>query len=592
MGTLKVISAQSRASHHCVILNEKDCAKNQLKNTGYVKIISNTSSMIVAYTANSQVAEGTIELHRITHAQYLSVAQGDLINIVDVSGEEFPKISNIQVLILKTGAKLSHPSVQGLIYVEPGYRIFCKEGVAVVKQGTGIYKYDSSDMVKELFSEMSLSKSECELLTGTTSININFCYMGIGGLKQQMSQLIRQVLISRIIGDEMRDNYKVKDIKGILLYGPPGTGKTSIARKIGNIIPGAKITNVNGPELSSKYYGETEEKVRSIFKTCSNTKLHVIIFDEIDAIGKKRGSGGSSGIDDKVLTQLLTMIDGLNPNDNTLVIGITNRKDVLDDALIRSGRLECHIEIPLPTEEGRKEILDIYLNPLSAKSLLEDNVDTSEIAKIIEGYSGADIESLINRSKNLALLRNCDITDVSIKAKERVELSKVSREDIIQSISEFNPTFSKNDDTVKRYIANYPTDNVNLEVIRQILQEISDEMIKPYVIDIKTLIKEDADTLESEAKRAIACHAANMLGSPYIKYISYNDFLGKSSNENCSRLYDIYVSCLQSENAVLILDSLTDVGDRALIMRERFISNNPLLKGKKLIIIKVNDDYF
>lgn len=89
------------------------------------------------------------------------------------------------------------------------------------------------------------------------SININFCNMGIGGLKMQMSKLIRQVLVSRIVPDSMREKYKINDVKGILLYGPPGTGKRSIARKIGTIIPGAKISNINDPELKSKYVGDT-----------------------------------------------------------------------------------------------------------------------------------------------------------------------------------------------------------------------------------------------------------------------------------------------------------------------------------------------
>jgi len=155
--------------------------------------------------------------------------------------------------------------------------------------------------------------------------------MGIGGLKEQ-------VLISRIVNDEMRKQYDVKYIKGILLYGPPGTGKTLIAKNIGKI-----IQKVNGSELSSKYYGETEGNIRNIFDKAKGnpSKLHVIIFDEIDSIGRKRGDG--SNIDDKVLTQLLTMIDGLDSSNNILIIGITNRKDILDDALTRAGRLECHI---------------------------------------------------------------------------------------------------------------------------------------------------------------------------------------------------------------------------------------------------------
>lgn len=297
--------------------------------------------------------------------------------------------------------------------------------------------------------------------------------------------------------------------------------------------------------------------------------MHIIIFDEIDAIGKIRGQG-SSHHDDKVLTRLLTMIDGVDSFENIFIIGITNRKDVLDKALIRSGRLGFHMEIPLPTESGRKEILDIYIDPLK-KNNLADVIDTQYLAKLLDGCSGADISSLVSRAKNFALLRNCKIDDNSIKANKSSEITEI---DIIDAFKIFQSTFSKNDEYVKKYVTNYPLDQEKIvtDIVSAALENISYSraMVKPYLIENK-LFQKCKSLLEftkvTEDIRAIAfleITFAVALNFPYIKYLSYNEFLGKNSNDNCHILTEIYVNCLQAEKAVLILDSLPDVGDRAL----------------------------
>lgn len=407
--------------------------------------------------------------------------------------------------------------------------------------------------------------------------------MGIGGLKTQMSKLIEQVLISRIVNDKLRTEYEVKDIKGILLYGPPGTGKTLIARNIGKIIPNSILKKINGPELSSKYYGETESNIRGIFDEAKYNpdQLYIIIFDEIDAIGRIRGQSNNQ-IDDKVLTQLLTMIDGLESANNILIIGITNRRDVLDPALIRAGRLECHIEIPLPTEEGRKEILDIYLKPLITKNLIDNNINSEIWSRKLEGYSGADIESLIGRAKNLALLRNCNISEDTIKSSDNEKLSQITNNDLLQAFSEYKPMFST-DELAQKYVQNYPLSELDdiTETTFKIASMISQQMKCPghYHMNVK-----------SELDKAFICHVAMNLNLSYIKFVSYNEFLGKHSLTNCQLLDSIYVNCLQAEKACLILDSISDTRDSGLILRERFIINSPLPPNKQLIIITLSNE--
>lgn len=155
----------------------------------------------------------------------------------------------------------------------------------------------------------------------------------------------------------------MKHCKGMILYGPPGTGKTLIARKIAHVLNCAEPKVVNGPEIFDKMVGGSEAKIRALFEEAESDQkangdesdLHVIIFDEIDAICRKRGSVSSgTGVNESVVNQLLSKIDGVDSLDNILIIGMTNRLDMIDDALLRPGRFEIHLEIGLPDEPGRR----------------------------------------------------------------------------------------------------------------------------------------------------------------------------------------------------------------------------------------------
>ena len=204
---------------------------------------------------------------------------------------------------------------------------------------------------------------------------INFEQLGIGGLDKQFEAIFRRAFASRVFPPSIVQRLGIKHCKGILLYGPPGTGKTLIARQIGKMLNGKEPKVVNGPEVLNKYVGQTEENIRNLFAEADaeykekgdDSELHVIIFDEIDAICKSRGSvRDGSGVHDTVVNQLLTKIDGVDALNNILVIGMTNRKDMLDEALIRAGRLEVHIEIGLADEKGRLQILKIHTNKVRA----------------------------------------------------------------------------------------------------------------------------------------------------------------------------------------------------------------------------------
>ncbi|WP_264730770.1 AAA family ATPase [Wolbachia endosymbiont (group B) of Episyrphus balteatus] len=191
-----------------------------------------------------------------------------------------------------------------------------------------------------------------------------------------------------------------KPEKGYLFYGPPGNGKTKIARAIA-CQANAKFISVSASEFLKSYIGEGEKYVREIFKKARANAPCIIFIDEIDCIATKRGSGGSSSHAqscDSLVNQFLTELDGFNPLEGVTVIAATNRRDVLDTAFTRPGRLYNHIEIPLPDKTQRKDILDLYIKKFKDTEGLEVTVDTGKLADKTDGFSGAELEYLINKT--------------------------------------------------------------------------------------------------------------------------------------------------------------------------------------------------
>eukprot|EP00889_Picochlorum_renovo_P000127 jgi/Picre1/27157/NNA_000126.t1 len=220
----------------------------------------------------------------------------------------------------------------------------------------------------------------------------------------------------------MLDRLGIHHVKGVLLHGPPGTGKTLIARQIGKMLNGKEPKIVNGPEILSKYVGASEENVRKLFEEAEQeyremgdaSELHVIIFDEIDAICKQRGSVQSgTGVHDTVVNQLLTKIDGVDALNNILLIGMTNRRDMLDDALLRPGRLEVQVEIGLPDDSGRLQILQIHTAKDEQELLPRGRRGLVCIGNENKELSGAELEGLVKSAASFALNRQIDVNNLN-----------------------------------------------------------------------------------------------------------------------------------------------------------------------------------
>jgi transitional endoplasmic reticulum ATPase len=223
----------------------------------------------------------------------------------------------------------------------------------------------------------------------------------VGGL-EDVKQELREAVEWPLRYPDVFERLQTKPPKGILLFGPPGTGKTLLAKAVANESE-CNFIAVKGPELLSKWVGESEKGVREIFRKARQASPSIIFFDEIDALVPKRGSyQGTSHVTESVVSQILTELDGMEELKNVTVLAATNRPDMLDDALLRPGRLERHIYVPAPDEESRKKIFEVYLGGETGDILAKD-VDTGSLIRQTEGYVGADIEALVREAKMAAM---------------------------------------------------------------------------------------------------------------------------------------------------------------------------------------------
>jgi len=252
----------------------------------------------------------------------------------------------------------------------------------------------------------------------------------IGGLEEVKQQLREAVEWPLKYPDSFR-RLGIDPPKGILLYGPPGTGKTLLAKAVATESE-ANFVSIKGPEVFSKWVGESERAVRELFRKARQVAPSIIFIDEIDALAPMRGLlSTDSGVTERVVSQLLTEIDGLERLEGVVVIAATNRPDIIDPALLRPGRFDRLIYVPPPDEKARLEILKVHTRSMP----LAEDVDLLEIAKKTEGYTGADIEVLVREAGLLALRENINIDNVYARHFE--EALKKVKPSLTQDIIKF-----------------------------------------------------------------------------------------------------------------------------------------------------------
>ena len=260
-------------------------------------------------------------------------------------------------------------------------------------------------------------------------------YEDIGGIKNEVSRL-REMIELPLRHPELFKRLGVEAPKGVLLHGPPGTGKTLVAKAVAHET-NANFYTIGGPEIMSKFYGESEERLREIFKKAEENAPAIIFIDEIDSIAPKREEV-SGEVERRVVAQLLSLMDGMSSRGKVVVIGATNRINAIDPALRRPGRFDREIEIGVPDKEGRLEILQIHTRGMP----LEKDVDLEVIANMSHGFVGADLQAVAKEAGIRALrkvLPEIDLTTENIPS-EILKKIVVTMDDFLSVIKEIEPS--------------------------------------------------------------------------------------------------------------------------------------------------------
>jgi len=268
----------------------------------------------------------------------------------------------------------------------------------------------------------------------------------IGGLEEVKADL-QEAVEWPLRYPDIFDRLKTRAPRGILLFGPHGTGKTLLAKAVANESE-VNFISVKGPELLSKWVGESEKGVREIFRKARQAAPSIIFFDEIDALVPRRGMyAGSTHVTENVVSQILTELDGLEELKNVVVLAATNRPDMLDSALLRPGRLDRVLYVPPPDEEGRKKIFMVYMVEAGSEEqkLLAADIDINEMVKRTEGFVGADIEALVREAKLFAM-REFIVTmkgKTEQEMKDAIQYVKITRRHFEEAFKKVKPSLDR-----------------------------------------------------------------------------------------------------------------------------------------------------
>lgn len=291
---------------------------------------------------------------------------------------------------------------------------------------------DSMAVTQDHF-KMALGNSNPSALRETVVEIPNVTWDDVGGLEDVKREL-QELVGYPVEHPEQYEKFNMSPPHGVLFYGPPGCGKTLLAKAIANECQ-SNFISIKGPELLTMWFGESEANVREIFDKARQAAPCVLFFDELDSIAKARGgsSGDAGGAGDRVINQILTEMDGMGSKKNVFIIGATNRPDIIDPAIMRPGRLDQLLYIPLPDEKSRINILKANLR----KTPIAEGVDIGYLARNTVGFSGADLTEICQRACKLAIRESIEAAVRS--KKQRAEQAAATGQEVMEDVDEEDP---------------------------------------------------------------------------------------------------------------------------------------------------------
>ena len=422
-------------------------------------------------------------------------------------------------------------------------------------------KLTTVELVKNAKANIKMTGSSSGKANQLFEKGFNFEEMGIGGLDAQFKEIFRRAFASRLVPPDILKKMGQHHIRGMLLFGPPGCGKTLIARKIGKALHAKPPKIVNGPEILNKYVGASEENIRALFKDAEDeqaekgddSELHIIIFDEFDAISKVRGTtGGGTGVNDSIVNQLLSKIDGVESLNNVLIIAMTNRKDMIDEAVLRPGRLELHVEIGLPDEDGRKQILSIHTHEIRQNGFLDPRVDMNSIAARTKNYTGAEIEGLVKAACSYVFSRGVDLTNLT-KAADFSGIM-VGPEDFERALAECQPAFGVREDELTQCIANgIISHGAEFDRVKQTLVKMTQQVLNSSRTPLVSVMLTGP---RGSGKSALAADLALNGGFPFVKRITGESLVGMHEEGRANIVQKAFRDAYKSPSALVILDDI------------------------------------
>lgn len=429
----------------------------------------------------------------------------------------------------------------------------------------GVLTADSSIRLQNYISDqLSLAGDGVEVQQAVpepVEIPLDFSKLGVGGHKKIIEQLVRRVFYTRVMNEADLKAYGIRrHARGVLLYGPPGTGKTLLVTSLASLFPNSQVRMINGPELMSSYVGASQANIGALFEEAKRNpgKLYIFFFDEVDAIAAKRRDGGgtSSDVLNQMVSRLLTETDGANSAQNVIVFFSTNRKDMVDEALLRAGRVDAHFYVGLPGREDRLEILQIHTRDMST---LGKDVDLAEIAVRAENYSGAELAQVVQVASQHALRANLVEDADTLKMRDMKsanELARVTQQHFILALQEVKPAFGRAGEIVDcadkfvAYDANLMKSMSDFRVrVRELLNRQTGGKLA-------YLISGGAGTGKSTLARQLVLNVK----LPHVQVIEPSMLVGLSENEQISLIKSVFARTRDSrEPSAIILDDIEDI---------------------------------